>query len=824
MSGVYSFRAGPTYRGATREEMLDAALSQPFSLAGNIWEQAKGGVLSSYGLGTAIKDFTVPEGEPTAGEQVGNAIRLANPMTAPYEVARRTAQAFMDQGEALDEDGYKASPYYREGIPWDAGMTDERAAALAMMDDAKKVREFYASKRPISSFIGNLAGQAVDPINYIPVAGPAVKAAAVARLGKIGGAALHSAVDAAANTALFGIGTRERRGRYGDDVSWQATVSQIATAALIGAAFGTLGGAWEARSATKGRAAIEERLATLKTTQEARVALNEAIDGLARGEDVRLSPNATEPLSRVAETLPTALARQTMEPSFSVVTPTGVRVDVKPEIIDALQLQKASGDLQPRDRSRAASDAQIAEMAAALDPQRLLMSAEADRGAPVVGPDNVVESGNGRVAALIRAATESPERFAAYKQALRDAGYDVPDKGVPVLIARRISDLTDAERVKFVNDANTSAIARMSATEIAMMDTRAMTGATLGNYVPGDVNSAANRAFVGSFLRNLPPNERLSLVDAGGKLNADGIRRIENALIAAAYGDADVVARFAEAPDDNVKSIMGAMSDVAGEWASLRREISEGAIDASHDVTANLTDALRIISRSRQKAEADKRPVATVLREEISQGDIFAGDIDPRTKAFVLGFYKNDQFTQANGRDIIADYLGNVVRATRELGRPQLFGQATAVSPAEMIENARPQARQAGQARVGSAREGGGADGEEVISLFRDSGASAQGARRPLDTSPAANSDPIPESRSEAEARIAQPDNAKALAAQYGVDPNTGAFSEEAEITQLATEGRLTENDAAALADAQATYEDGAAYGEALKAAVACLI
>ena len=94
---------------------------------------------------------------------------------------------------------------------------------------------------------------------------------------------------------------------------------------------------------------------------------------------------------------------------------------------------------------------------------------------------------------------------------------------------------------------------------------------------------------------------------------------------------------------------------------------------------------------------------------------------------------------------------------------------------------------------------------------------------KPIDQSPP-RADPIPEGRAQAETRITKPDDAKALATQYGVDPSTGAFSEEAEITQLATEGRLTENDAAALADAQATYEDGAAYGEALKAAVACLI
>lgn len=55
-------------------------------------------------------------------------------------------------------------------------MTTDRAVALAQQDDYRKVREFYASKRPITSFFGSLGGQAIDPLNYIPVFGEAVTA------------------------------------------------------------------------------------------------------------------------------------------------------------------------------------------------------------------------------------------------------------------------------------------------------------------------------------------------------------------------------------------------------------------------------------------------------------------------------------------------------------------------------------------------------------------------------------------------------------------------------------------------------------------------
>lgn len=810
MSGVYGFWQGPAYRASTREELFSAALDQPMSLGSTFWDQAKGGVLESFGLGTVTREMSLPPAAP--GRWYGDTDKS-------YAERRKNYKT-------ITEDEYKASPYFRDNVPWDDGMTEDRAAALAAMYDAKRVREYFAEKRPITAFFGNLAGQAVDPVNYIPVAGPSVRAAAVARMGLVKGVAATAALDAAANTAIAGLATRETRRSYGDDVSWQAMISEIATAALIGSAFGTVGGVLERRAGIRAdalRREAEVKVQTLKATQEARIALNEAIGGLATDGEVRLSPNATAPIERIIGEVDRSWAGREVS-GQSVVTPTGLRVAVKSEIVDAMDLIKASGELQPRDRSRAASDAQIAEMAANLDPARLMFSPEADRGAPIVGPDGVVESGNGRIAALIRAAEKNPERFAAYKQALRDAGYNVPDKGVPVLVSRRVGDLTDAQRAQFVNDANTSAIARMSATETAMMDVRAMTSGTLGNYVPGDINSAANRAFVGSFLRNLPSNERLSLVDASGRLNADGIRRVENALIAAAYGDTDVVARFAETPDDNVKSIMGAMSDAAGEWSAMRKDIAEGLIDADFDVTPSLTDALRFMSRAREKALAEKRPVATVIKEEMGQIDLLAGEIDPRTKAFVQSFYKNDQFTQANGRDIIADHLRNITRAARDLGKPSLFGDAIAVRPQEMIENARPQARQGDLLGAVGPREGGGTNraGQEVVSLFGTGETLSQGARQ-VDTSPA-RPDQIPEGRTEAEAKVAKPENYKALADQYRVDPETGTFPEEAELRQLAQEGRLSEEDMAVLDDADAAYQDGAAFGEALKTAVNCLL
>lgn len=352
MTDIYTFRPGPTYRTASSQELFESAMAQPLSRTSTFFDQAKGGILESFGLGTAIRSFELPEEapdqqgivvQPTDGSpdvvapdtpQMRRRITAAGGeantrQETPVELATRR-----DEAGALDESQYKASAFYRDGVPWDRGMTQARAEALAEMFDAKQVRDFYAQKRPFASFLGNLTGQALDPINYVPVAGPLVKAAAVARFGTIGGAVLHSALDAAANTAVFGGLTADQRAVFGDDVSWQSTISQIATAALIGGAFGAVGGAIGRRADALKIKEAENRLATLKATQEARIALNEGIDAVVRGEDLRLSPNATDPMARIAaevQQLDQAYDRVRAEPTGDVRDPL---VTITPEDIE----------------------------------------------------------------------------------------------------------------------------------------------------------------------------------------------------------------------------------------------------------------------------------------------------------------------------------------------------------------------------------------------------------------------------------------------------------------------------------------------------------
>lgn len=698
-----------TSQAVDRLGRLQTMMDMPFGGSGfggelaNLGGQVVPGALTTYGLGTAIREGMTPQGNTVPDAMPGI---VPNPAEALGRLAQNIG-GMIRQDEpqpSLSEDEYKTSPYFRTEIPFEQGMTEDRAAALATFYDQRKVAEYFAEKRPVSSFVGQFIGQAFDPINYVPVFGQAAEAAMVARLGTIGGRMVVGAADGAVNTAIFGALTTRMREEFGDDTSWNAMINEIGMSALVGGAFGGVSpivkSVWRSVTGRIDRAA-EARAANLmtdaRTLKESRAVLNEVAGQVANGQDVNLSPNSQAVIERIQAPVigDAASTRALRDQTANVtgenvaITPSGQRVNVQPEIVDASTLVRATGDLQVRNRSSLASRTQVEQMATELDPMRLMPSIDADSGAPIVGRDNVIDSGNGRVMAIVRAYEAYPERAGAYRKALKDAGYIVPP-GVerPVLINRRTTELSRDARAKFNEEANAPRAAQMNAVELATMDRNALDGA-LDVLDAAPVTAASNRAFVQRFLGNLTPSARGALIDGNGALNADGARRIENALVAEAYGDVDanVLRRFAEATDDNTRAIVGAMSDAAGRWAQMRREVKAGSISPEFDATTELTQALRLIGQWRDQASKERRPVSTVIKEGMGQIDLLDGQISPEAQVIISAFYKTNAFSQAAGRDTIAEFLGRVVDAAMELGRPQLFETAD-VGKLEVLRNA----------------------------------------------------------------------------------------------------------------------------------------
>jgi hypothetical protein len=322
-----------------------------------------------------------------------------------------------------------------------------------------------------------------------------------------------------------------------------------------------------------------------------------------------------------------------------VAVPGGGSVNVVPKVVDAGAI-KTSADpgydrgLQPRNRARAASDAQINDISKNLNPERLGRSSEADRGAPIVGPDGMVESGNGRVLAVRKAYEEGGPAADRYRAWLQSQGADIAGMKNPVLVRERATPMSDAERKAFTVAANQSSTLSLSAPERALADARTLAPDTLSLIRnPADLGAVDNRDFVRAFMQGVPASERGALMTASGDLSSEGLTRIRNAVLGKAYGDTPILSRIAESTSDDVKSISNALTAAAPEWARLRAGVASRAVPAELDATPHLLDAVQRTARIRGKGVG--------LAESHAQADAFSAQ-SPESKAFQRLFYDAD--------------------------------------------------------------------------------------------------------------------------------------------------------------------------------------
>ena len=338
-------------------------------------------------------------------------------------------------------------------------------------------------------------------------------------------------------------------------------------------------------------------------------------------------------------------------------------------------------DLQPRDRGRAASEAQIAKIENAVNPELLAESPKASDGAPLIGADSVVESGNARTIALRRAYEGG--KADAYRQWLIDNaerfGLDpaqVAKMTQPVLA--RVG-LGQYDRAEFARQANESAVAHMSVTETARADAARLPDLMgLVANDDGTLNLAQSAPFVRAFLsRVVSPSEHGAMIDASGNLSQQGLQRIRNAVFSKAYGDADLVAMLAESTDANVKNILAGMLRAAPAVARLK-ELSEAGARLPMDFTGDLVQAVRQFSQLRREG-------ATV-QQMLAQSGLFDGGPSPLLKNLLLGLEEN-----AKAPKRVAEMIGRAVDSIDRLGDPRqgtMFGDLPTPAAPEIVARA----------------------------------------------------------------------------------------------------------------------------------------
>lgn len=313
--------SGPNWGVMTDRDVLERARDLPVGYGEMVSSTIAESFITSSGLGTAIRDANIPDSIPSRDVVTPPELDVRDPMAVPrlgqeqpfrvqpppgtwletedeYQTRRKRAGA-------LSKDEWQASPNFRTGIPYDPGMTQDRASALASWYDASKVRQDTIARGPggflgTSLWLGGMVlGSAPDPVNYIPIFGPEVRAAQVAKFGRLGGSVLTSAADAMLNTAATSALTAGTRASFGDDVTWQGWLTDIAIGAVIGGAFGAATSKWEgwqtSRTANK-----------LERVVEARRALNDVIHDVVHDRPVEITPAVQDAVEKAAVSDPFA--------------------------------------------------------------------------------------------------------------------------------------------------------------------------------------------------------------------------------------------------------------------------------------------------------------------------------------------------------------------------------------------------------------------------------------------------------------------------------------------------------------------------------------
>ena len=300
-------------------------------------------------------------------------------------------------------------------------------------------------------------------------------------------------------------------------------------------------------------------------------------------------------------------------------------------------------ELQPRDRTREASRQQIERMAEDLRPELLGESPKLSDGAPIIGMDNVVESGNGRTLAIAKAyeSGRAEEYRTFLEQYAAERGIDIAGINNPVLVRTR---LTDTDRTQFAKLANESDVAQYSATERAVSDSDRLPDASLLKINnDGSINLDGSMDFVRGFVGSLPKSEQGTVITGDGRLSQEGKRRIESAMMQRTYEDSSLIGRMAENLDDDSKTVLNALLRAAPQLAQLDSLVKQGGRH-QNTLAKDLAQAAQKLS--------DLKANGQTVPDYLNQGQLIDDGLSPGARDFLNVFDQNKRSTKAIGENI----------------------------------------------------------------------------------------------------------------------------------------------------------------------------
>lgn len=387
-----------------------------------------------------------------------------------------------------------------------------------------------------------------------------------------------------------------------------------------------------------------------------------------------------------------------------VKTAKGTRLSTNFTVIEASALIVSHGqdgspnpeypqELQPRDRERATSQAWVKKTAANLDPDSLGRTQRADSGAPIIGSDRVVESGNGRTMAIREAYRQGTAE--EYREWLiEEADYfglsadHIRSMKEPVLVRVRS---TAIDRAAFAVEANQDDKLAMTATETARADARRLDTAMISKLSgDGDLLAAANRDFLIAFMRSLGDTEAAQYSTSDGKPTAGLVARVQAAIFAKAYNDDRLLEMTADSAKPEIANVIAALNIAAPDFiqaqAADRAQAEEAASKVADSVELSLNqqavDAIIGATRALQKAKDSGMSVTDFL----DQQDMF-NELDPAVAAMALFISNNNRSPKRLGIAFkaMAEFVHNEIVQRQN---QSLFGDALNTSFADIVEAA----------------------------------------------------------------------------------------------------------------------------------------
>lgn len=361
------------------------------------------------------------------------------------------------------------------------------------------------------------------------------------------------------------------------------------------------------------------------------------------------------------------IGRQTI-----ATTERGVEIPVRYRVVDVGQLVTSHDDtlrlnpafpqeLQPRDRTRMSSEAQITKIQNDIKPEFLAESPKASDGAPIIGADAVVESGNARTIALRRAyANGQADHYRDWlRQNARRFGLsaeEIDGFKQPMLVREGMGKY---DRAEFARQANESPVSSMAETEVAQADAKKLPDLEgLATNDDGTINTNQSAEFIRQFMRYVvSPNEHNQLMTSDGRLSQRGVARIRNAIFSKAYGDSEIVSLLTEATDGNVRNLLAGMLRAAPDVARVRTLMEAGA-RAGRDFVPDLVDAVRRFGAAREASQK--------VEQYLAQGSMFGGEASPAVADLMRALEKD---SRAPTR--IADMIRGLVAEIDQGGDPR---------------------------------------------------------------------------------------------------------------------------------------------------------